>query len=345
MSEDTIEITKENLESSLENQPVWRTIRSLQERSKYNRIPSNVPSCTVEKEGRAYKIERIESSKDETLGEVYQLLVDTFGPEEVESEEILRNAVDGLTPFGAPEDTKYKIYVIKDQDGKVASFLNGGLFDLLDSDDNPTGEMVFLVAYVVTNPNLRQGGLAREAYISALIDASCEAQVANKKLLFAAGEAKFTSELFWNNVGWKRIYVQKGSNKKEYSELEYIQPALAFDQKTGEVAEGAGEIAEHLMVDRLGQPYPDKTRLLQVVDALYRWSHLWPIEAFYGNIDSYQQNLNYLANLKREFQSFLEAGDRLIYLDQTNRQKAQQKGITVHEYVEADRYPVGDEDF
>ena len=125
---------------------------------------------------RRFKIETIEHRDSPDLSQVQDLFVDTFGEAEVDPEEILRSAVEGKTPWGTEDDTKYRVHIIKDAEGKVISTLTGGRLDLLDKESKPTGKQMFMVAYAVTDPNARQGGLAREAYISAIMDAAQKAK-------------------------------------------------------------------------------------------------------------------------------------------------------------------------
>jgi hypothetical protein len=168
----------------------------------------------------------VEDGKDPVLSEVQELLEKTFGPEEVDPEEIMRSSVDGLTPWGT-EDDRYRIVLVRNQEKKLVSLFAGAQLELLDEKGNPINESVYFGGYAVTLPGKRQKGLAREAYASAIIDATKQARSEGKTLKFAIGECTSSSENFWNKVGWKRIYA-KDRGSKEYSELRYIQPALEF---------------------------------------------------------------------------------------------------------------------
>lgn len=330
------------LEDSKRQQPVWNTIQKLQKESGFKRSNPNFANTTLEIEGKQYQIEVVEDKDSPVLSQVQQLFTDTFGEEEVDPEEILRAAVAGETPFGTEDEIKYKVIVLKEGD-KVVSVVAGGHLDLRDKQGNPTKETMLMIGYAVTDKNIRQGGLAREAYISALIDAAVEAQKQGKKFTFAAGECTFTSERFWNRVGWKRVYAQTGS-KQEYTELPYIQPALDFDPETGDIATGAGEAPEHLMIDSFDQAPPDKKRIIQTVEAFYRWCNIWPKQAF-KNEQAYYKHLQYIQKIAGDFENFVNNSGQLIYLDAPSREKSKQKGLSIHEYAAADHGASGSEDF
>lgn len=330
------------LEDSRENQPVWRTIEILKERSKFHRAEENFPTGFIEIGDKRFQIESVESGADPVLRDVQNLFEKTFGAEEVDREDVLRNAIDGKSPWGTP-GIKYKIFTLKDSEGRLVSTLTGAQLDLLDAKGKPSGETAFFIGYAVTEKDIRQSGLARELYISALMRIAAEAEAQGKKLKFAVGECKYQSERFWNSVGWKRAYAQTG-DKKEYSELKYIQPALDFNEETGEVAADAGTAPEHLMVDAFGAEPPDKEAALKAVQAIYNYNNVWPREAF-SNEMAYEKHLKHTEDLEREMKEFLDGSGQLIFLDFTSRQKARVAGVKIHEHIEADRGETGKEDF
>lgn len=332
----------DNLEPDLSvERPVSNTIEKLQKESKFTRSENNSANCTIELEGEKFHIETIERGDDPKLEDVQKLFLEVFGEEEVDPIEIMRGGVDGITPFKT-KDIPYRVVTIRNEQGGLVTVLGGAPLELLDNDGKKMGDSAYFVGYAVSDPNVRQKGLAREAYISALIDAQKGAEKAGSTLKFAIGECTDTSEHFWNNVGWKRIYGQKGE-KGEYSELEYVQPALDFDKKTGGVAEGAGEAKEHLMVDSFGHMPPSREDLKNSYNAFIRWCNQWPREAFKSN-KAYKKHQAYVEEIKSKFHADIDSSKTLLFLDEKNRAKAQDQGVTINEYQvgEAD---TGEEDF
>ncbi|MEK7648886.1 MAG: hypothetical protein AAB400_03130 [Patescibacteria group bacterium] len=327
---------------SQSNQPAWKDIEKLRGMSKFTRSNNDSPSCTLDFEGKKYQIEHVESGESPTLSEVQDLFIRTFGEEEVDPEEILRQAVSGVE-FGVPSQVKYKVFAVRDPEGKVVCTVAGGNLDLKDEHGNPTGETMLMIAYAVTDKEVKQSGLAREAYISALMDCAAEAEKLGKKFALAAGECTYTSEKFWNKLGWKRAYIESG-DKQKYTELKYVQPALDFVKKTGLPKKGAGEVPEHLMVRPMDGRTPSKDKVMSAVEAFYQWCNRWGREAF-SSTKAYQANQSYVDDIAGTFKEGLDRGGQLIFLDQTNREKARVKGIKVREYIDADHGDAGKEDF
>ncbi|MBU6500284.1 MAG: hypothetical protein KGJ89_00400 [Patescibacteria group bacterium] len=327
------------------SRPVWRTVKKLQRESKFSRQSPDSPSGEIEINGDKFKIEAIERSDSPELTEVQGLFERTFGKEEVDSEEILRAAVEGKTPFGTKDGVVYKVFVVKNAEGKVVSTVTGGSLDLYDEQNKPTGKKMFMVAYAVTDKECRQGGLAREAYTSAIMDSAIDAESDGKELAFAAGEFTYTSENFWNKVGWSRSYMENPEDPKKYEEVKYVQPALDFDEDTGLPAEGSGEAPEHLMIDSFGQQPPSKIDVMQTVRAFYRWNNIWPQEAFKDNPAAYQAHLDYNNKIADEFEGDLNNNGQLIFLTKEARERARGKGLLFREYAAADHGQAGKEDF
>lgn len=335
--------TQEGAAEQSAEQPSWDTVRRLQRESEFTRSSETSANCVIECEGKKFTIEVVESGEDVVLGDVHRLWADTFSEEEVESEDIIRCGVRGVTERGYPQP-KYRVVTIKNERGELVSTFAGAQLDLLDERGQPTGESTYFVAYAVTNKEARQKGLAKEAYISAIIDATNESQSQGKKLKFAIGECTHTSEKFWNSVGWKRIY-SRDEQGEEYTELEYMQPALDFDENTGEVAEGAGEAPEHLMIDSFGQEEPNRSDIQRSYEAFINYSDVdWPAEAF-RSASAHETKMRYLNRIRSEFVSSLNSGEDLVYLDVKARASAVRRGITVHGHDAADHGEAGKEDF
>lgn len=322
-------------------QPCWDMIRKLQQESEFKRSDADSANCEIEVEGRKYRIEVVEDGESPKLGKVQELFERTFGEEEVDPEEILRTSVDGKNPWGGP-DVKYRIVTVWDEQGELVSTVAGAQLDLLSEDKQPTGEAVYFVGYAVTDKSSRQKGLAKEAYISALIDASREAGSEGKTLKFAFGECTATSEDFWNKVGWKRIYAETG--KKEYTELPYVQPALDFNEETGAVAEGAGEAPEHVMIDSFGRMPPAKQDVASAYEAMLKYCVEWPRDGFSSD-EAFAAQRQYVGGIKKEFHDFLNENGQLIYLDKRNRAKAGKEGLKINEYAVENGGDTGKEDF
>ncbi|MBX4198202.1 hypothetical protein KW782_02585 [Candidatus Parcubacteria bacterium] len=321
-------------ESNIE-QPTRKRIEALQARSKFRRSPEDSSTCTIENaEGTTFSLSTIENGQDPILGDVQALFERTFGEEEIDPEEILRSAVDGVTPWGT-NDTKYRVVPVRENNGEVVGTIAGASLDIVDANEKPTNEMAYFIGYAVVDPKIRQGGLAREAYISALMDATANAEKEGKKISYAIGECTGSSEHFWNSVGWKRIYAKDENN--EYIELPYIQPALDFDEETGEIAEDAGEAPEHLMIDSFTDT-PTKEAVKSVYDSFIRYCAMWPREAFKSD-EAYRVHQEYVENLTSKFKEFIDTKGELLFLDAKEREEAIKSGQIIHDHPEIKEEP------
>jgi len=325
----------------LENEPSWNTISRLQDESPFERSDKYSANCEIECEGKKFRIEVIEKGDDPRINNVHRLLKKTFGAEEVDPPKVTREAVDGYSPDWDMYFPKYRIVIVKDELDRIISVFTGAQLDILDEKGNPTGETVYSVGYAVTSTTARQKGLAREAYISALIDASKEAKRQGKILKYAIGECTYTSEKFWNSVGWRRVYVKTGDN--EFTELRYVQPALDFNEETGKPSEDAGECPEHLMIDCFGMN-PSAEELKRLHDALLHYNGDWP-EAAFKDKKAYHIHINYMQKFKDKMSSFLREHDQLVFLDIEGRESAKKNGFKIKEHKAADRGDAGKEDF
>ena len=326
----------------LTEQPSWRRIEELRQKSKFTRSAEYSPNTTIENSEQLFTLQTIESGKETSLSDVQALFERTFGAEEVDPEKILRESVDGITSWGTTQ-ARYRIIGVRNESGQMIGTIAGAPLDLLDEHGKPTGEMVYFVGYAVIDPSARKNGIAREAYISALMDATDQAAREGKKLKFAIGECTDVSEKYWNDVGWKRIYAQEPNELTSFTEVPYMQPALDFDEDTGEVAEGVGEAPEHLMMDSFGSQAPTKEDLLRAYDAFMSWNAHWPRQAF-GSDEAFASHQAYTSNLEGVFAAFLESHNSLLYLDAEARTHASENNIKINEH-EGFKNNADEEDF
>jgi len=328
---------------SITTQPqVWETIASLMHQSKYARDTQLAPATTISGNGSAngsarYSIVSVESGNDASISEVQVLLRSVFKPEEVEREDVMRSAIEGRSPWGTPDTTRYRMLVAKDGNGKVLSVFTYAHLELPDSQGTRTPRSFLYGGYAATQAGLRQSGLARELYISALMQAAAEANAQGKRLLFAMGECKRSAEKFWNGVGRKRIYVRTNDNSapsRFFEEIPYFQPPLNFSAATGQITEGAGVVPEHLTIHKFSAEAPTKEEVIAGVRAIYGYNN-WPREAF-DNDEAFQKHLELTSSLVAYLERFLMAKGNVVLLSMTERECAQAEGHTVVSHVVAD---------
>lgn len=288
---------------------IEQKIKSLIKKSPFIRT-NNTPNCELKNTPENFKIEIIENGQDYRLSEVQRLFNEVFTEEEVEPESILRSAVDGKTPWNTP-DIKYRVAIVSNKE-QILSVCAGAILNT----NKEKSEVAYCVEYILKNPKSKQSGLSREVYISALIDSMKTAKKENKKLTFLFGGTTDSSEIFWNAIGWKRIYFKK---ENDYIELPYLQPILSFNLKTGKIIASLKEIKEHLMIEPLVKK-PTKNDLIELHNALIDYTASWPKEAF-ENEELYYKHEIYINNLKLKFKKIIDEIDNFYILNKEEKDK------------------------
>jgi hypothetical protein len=330
-------------ESIITQQPVWTTIELLMQQSKFIRASCAIPLTTIRGNGAGsseYSIASIESGDDPTVSDVQALLRATFKPEEVEREDVMRSAIDGRSPWNTPDtsNTRYRMLVVKDSSGAVLSVFTYAHLELLDMQGTHEPRSFLYGGYAATRADLRQYGLARELYISALMRTAAEAHGQGRTLLFAMGECKKTAERFWNGVGRKRIYVQANGTLDStpvFEELPYSQPALNFDAHTGQIADGAGVMPEHLTIHKFSGEAPTKSEIIAGVKDIYLYSNTWPREAFDSD-EAYHGHLEIAASLTADLERFMMSKGNVVLLSISERERVRSEGAVVLDHAPAD---------
>lgn len=317
--------SQELVEKEILNKPLLNRINELCDKSHYSYPEQRGVNCSIENdEGKLFEVKVIEDSNSPEFNDVMKLLKETFGDGQIDSDEILRAAVNGKSPWGTSRD-KYRVVSIFDENKELSAACIGSVLNIKNLDKVPTNEMIYYVVYMATNPNLKKSGLAREAYISSLMDAAKIAKENNKNLIFSTGECTPTSERFWNNMGENRIYIK---SDKEYKELLYTLPALNFNKDTGEIASNSVETPLHMMIDSFGDGKINKEKIRNIYETIVS-SEMWPMEAFSNN-EAYEKYKEYIQSLKNKFIESLDSQGDLVVLSAEEKESVQKEGFIVN---------------
>lgn len=297
-------------------QPAQKFAERLMAWSRYQRSTVESPDCVIQNmtnPDERYTISRIREGQDPRTQEVQELMESRLGPDEVDTLQTLQEAIDD-------KDIPYKVYVVADKDGKTVSVVTCGQLDILDAKSEPSGDTVLMGAYAITTEEYEKRGLAKEAYISALVDNIADARERHKTLAYSSAENVETAERFSNAIGRKRVYIQTG-DIREYTELPYVQPALDFNKKTGKPLKRAGSVPEHLMVHRFDGHTPPKDQIAGIVQAFYDWNNFKDRNYFHSN-SAYQEHRQHIEGILGEFRDFLANNGQIILLSPQSREKA-----------------------
>lgn len=288
-------------------QPAFSRINLIAQKSSYERNPDLSAKCVLKgPENSIFKIDIYEDGKDVGLSDVQNLFNNIFLAGEIESELVLRNAIESKTPWGTP-DVKYRVVHVRNEKNELVAVCAGATLPLEKGDDL-NREMIYCVEYIATDDKARGTGIGREAYLSGLLDSLQIAKANKATLSMVVGECTESSEKFWDGLGWKRIYTQESDYM--FSEVPYIQPALKFNPDTGEVADDASDVPEHFTVDFFGlDPDPEKIKMAYV--EFIDYTSMWPREAFTNN-EAYEKHLLYIDGLKKNFLTKIDKSKNML---------------------------------
>lgn len=313
--------------------------------SAFDRAEPTNPDTTIDNGEHRYKLNRIPDGQAEIIPEIQKFFENKFGKDEVDPEEVFRNAIDGNTAWGTKDVATYQVHTIQNEAEKVLHTLAGGRLQLTDSNGRSLDTQMFMIAYAMTDASVQGQGLPQESYASAIMQAAKDAAAEGKQLSLSGIEAVHTSEDLLNKIGFKRVYIESTDKPGSYEELRYVQPALDFDPATGAVAEDAGTAAEHLMVHGFGKQEPTKEDILATVRAFYTWNNTWPQEAF-ENVAALEAHRQHVQAVWSEFKDQIEKGGRLVYLDKDGRERMRRDGSNIFEHTAANKAGnTGPEDF
>ena len=312
------------------------TIEKLKKGSPFARSKEKGGECFIEDRAeKRFKIELIKSPEQPEVREIQKILEKTFSRAEVDPIEVLKLAMGGETLSG--EKDNYKVYVLKNEKGRIVSLLMGGPMDLLDKDGRDLNEVVFLCSYTATEKRVRQKGLARELYISAIIDAQKEAENSGREFKAFAGECTSKSESFWNKVGLKRAYIKKVKDLLE--EVQYVAPPTEWDEETGRPPKNAGDSPEHLMFAIFDSTTERDNReeIAQIANAFYRWGYKGDRSEF-SNEAAFQLNNGHVDDLEKKLKNQLsQGGETLVLMTRQERLAAIESGVRIIEHTAADK--------
>jgi hypothetical protein len=307
-------------EASKVSQSVWETIQSLEKRSKYERIPGGPVSRLRNLETNAeFSIEPLEQPS--SIIEMQNFLEQHFKPKELLSPEVF------LKRFSNDLPNRYRGYAIK-KEGSIVSGSVGTYLKVGDGIENNL--LIGMGLWTATDSQMTKTGLAREAYISMLMQGAMLAEMNQANYVFNIGESTNASEQAWNAMGRKRIYQQTGEG--EVFEVEYFQPALNFDLETGRVSANSGEIREHLII----HPFAKQDVSLEDIENFVKSilaSSVWRRNEFSSD-QAYEKHQEYLRSWKDIFLKQFNSKNKIILLSANERNKMIEGGISVHESAE-----------
>lgn len=296
------------------------------------------PTCQLFITGPfVYKIRQIVDSNDPNLPEIYKFLKENFKQDELSSLETLKQKIDGVDNSGN-QRPKYRCFYVEQKfkqnlERKILAVRISETFPMETLTKKSTNKNIFYGLYIAVDKDYRYLGLAKELYISSLLDAVWLSTEEQKEICAILAECTPDSEKLMNSVGLKRIFFEKGNT---ITELPYYQPALEFDLKTG--VNLSCEVAEHLMLLNLSRGPTNMVILCDIIHSLFNHYEKNYVENDFENLFAYQKYCAYFQNLRRNiFQYIIYSGGCLRMLNFAEQYRAMQENFQIKNHTMADQ--------
>lgn len=268
-------------------------------------------------------IRELNVSDTKLMEEVYKLLVDTFETAEVDPHDHFLACAEGKTVRGDEGSVRYHITVAINDNRILAAYV-WGTTPLVDKNNKQTDKLLFSGFYAVTLSTLRQKGMNRELYLSALIRAKEEAENQGKKISVIVGDVVQDAQRSWNRLGRRRLFMQMGTHVLE---IPYLQPSLLFDERSGMPHDDMkGAVNEHLMIHLMEEDDLSPDFVSSIVRTLYWWSAQQMLPAlrtqtakkvYLGTVERWQNKCDQL----------LSAGGEIILLTMRQQEEMESRGF------------------
>lgn len=257
------------------------------------------------------------SPEDPIVDQAYALLTDFFVRGELVSKGALVRKMHGLTKHFEPR-AQYRLFIVKNKNGKIVGVRIIEQIPHLDKTFQNTGKNILYAIYIAVDKKYQGGtGIAKQLYISSLIDAVIEAEKNGKDFDAIVAECSDATENLQNSVGLKRVYFK---GKKKLTELDFRQPHLHFNPMTGKPTLPEGEEnKEHLMMTLFDKRVVTKIDLEDCVRSLLRQYRSNKIRIDFQSDKAFEQYNNYFDNLENEISAQIHESGKLVLLSKQER--------------------------
>ncbi len=258
----------------------------------------------------------IVSPEDPIVDQAYTLLTDFFVRGELVSKGALVRKMHGLTKHFEPR-AQYRLFIVKNKSKIVGARIIEQI-PHLDKNLSNTGKNILYAIYIAVDKKYQGGtGIAKQLYISSLIDSVIEAEKNGKDFDAIVAECSDATENLQNSVGLKRVYFK---GKKKLTELNFRQPHLHFNPMTGEPTLPEGEEnKEHFMMGLFDKRFITKIDLEDCVRSLLRQYRSNKIRIDFQGDKAFERYNNYFDSLENEILSQIHKSGKLVLLSKQER--------------------------
>ncbi|MFH1820304.1 MAG: hypothetical protein ABH805_00025 [Candidatus Nealsonbacteria bacterium] len=254
-------------------------------------------------------IGRLVDPKDPRVEEIQELLEANLKPEEVDPIETLRETITGKMSTGE-EVPPYLVHYATNNEGKVVAVLAGAVVPLVDEEGEESltvGVLLGCYAVILSKATGVASDLLLALEKSAMEDAG-ERDIMVYGFLI---EAQDKIEVASNRHGLKRLYVKKKNGS--LTELPYKQPPVDWNPETGDPADGAGVVPEHLMLKiispKVVREIPGQN-LMDMIRGMFYYNN-YREEEYFNSKKAYRVHNRYVEAIEKELTEFI--GDKTVF--------------------------------
>lgn len=261
----------------------------------------------------------IDPSDSTTIDKVYDLFSKFFFSGELVGKNIIVRNMHGLSKHFTKRP-QYRLFAVKNSineseviGARIMEQIPRFNKNLLD-----TGKNILYAIYIAVDKKY-QGctGIAKQLYISSLIDAVIEAEKIGRVLDSIVAECYDATENLQNSVGLKRVYFKNGIY---LTELNYRQPHLSFNTITGNPTEPIGkESKEHFMMGLFSKRSINKKDLEDGVRSLVRQYRSNKIRIDFKSDDAFNKYQKYFSEIESSIIEQIHRSGKLITLSRKER--------------------------
>lgn len=269
--------------------------------------------------GKKLNLSIVDSSDSTTIDQTYNLFKKFFVRGELIGKNTIIRNMDGLSKHFTKRP-QYRLFTIKNSvnGGEVIGARIMEQIPRLNKNLSDTGKNILYAIYIVVDKKYQGGtGVAKQLYISSLIDSVIEAEKVDRRLDAIVAECSDATENLQNSVGLKRVYFKKGI---QLTELNFRQPYFYFNTITGAPVDPEGkENKEHFMMGIFEKRALNKNDIEDGVRSLLRQYRSNKIEIDFKSRDAFEEYHRYFDQLENTTIEQIRHTGKLVTLSKKER--------------------------
>jgi hypothetical protein len=300
---------KERVKELIDSFALFSTERKAKREISYNES-INTPLMFKGEELELFSVSPLDK---EIIDKTYDLLSKFFVKGELVTKAAIVRNLYGLSKKFKPRP-KYRLFCVKNSANDI---IGARIMEQIPFLDSKTENVLYAVYIALDKRYQGSTGVAKQLYISSLIDAVIEAEKNQKKLRLIVAECSDATENLQNSVGLKRVYFKK---EKVLRELNFKQPYMKFDTMTGKpIQKDEGENKEHFMIGIFEKKEISKDDLYNGIVSLFNQYESNKIDLDFCNFKSYSNYKNYFQSLKGDITKEIFDNGELVLMSKKER--------------------------